>query len=140
MNEPIDDGGPAFPMGITEGVHRSHPQQAEVEFFLNYIIEAMNSHPQQAEMELFIDSIIEDGYTVDRVVDGGNITTGPFERAELLEIILSVDEITLWLKHNLLASPAWVFLVLGNEPGVLIADYSGRIATEPGTRYHEKYA
>jgi hypothetical protein len=79
-------------------------------------------HANKAEAESLVAALIANGYEITRYLDDNGWWTAPKEPEKIVEIILEADEANIEI-----TSPTGkkneLFLVLGNEPGVLVCDY-----------------
>lgn len=79
-------------------------------------------HANKAEAESLVAALMANGYEIDRYLDDNGWWTAPKEPGKIVEIILEADEANIEI-----TSPTGkkneLFLVLGNEPGVLVCDY-----------------
>ena len=86
--------------------------------------EEENVHPQTQEIENLLSDLIESGFQLLRVYDGGESYTKGHNN-ELLQAILSVEISHLFVYHETTGA-ATLCIVLGNEPGIAVCDYSCR--------------
>jgi hypothetical protein len=106
------DPTPALPVRSWEGGSRDNPE-----------FETMNTeHANKAEAESLVAALMANGYEITRYLDENGWWTAPKEPKKIVEIILEADEANIET-----VSPSGkkneLFLVLGNEPGVLVCDY-----------------
>jgi hypothetical protein len=75
------------------------------------------------EVRSLLKSLRQAGFTPLSVNNGEeNVRYSDVSKTEFLEEIVSVDEATIRLQHN--NKRVSIFLVLGNDPGEIAADYS----------------
>ena len=82
----------------------------------------MTPHPYYSEIDNILNLLTDKGYTFVSVDDGGDDDVIVDSHTQALETILSVDCSQLWLSKD--SKNYWIDIVLGNEPGVALADYS----------------
>jgi len=82
---------------------------------------SQQEHPYGAEIEKLLELMSESGMEIIDVDDGGDIV--PVDKCPAIDTILSVD--MSWIRaRNKDGKKGAVLVVLGNEPGYSIADYS----------------
>lgn len=82
----------------------------------------MQDHPYYREVKLILDKLVSNGLELIGFNDGGYEDYTTTDLNKILEGVLSVEESEVSFKHN--GKLGTVMIVLGNEDGVAMADYS----------------
>jgi hypothetical protein len=82
----------------------------------------MKDHPYYKEVQLIVDKLISNGIQLIGFNDGDYKDVTTFDIPTIIEGVLSVDESEILIKHD--EKCGSVMIVLGNEDGVAMADYS----------------
>lgn len=80
------------------------------------------SHPYAAEVDRLLAKLEKHGFTPADVDDTEELVKTPTWEA-VKEAILAVDECRVWVK-TMEGKEVCLFIVLGNSPGELVADYT----------------
>jgi hypothetical protein len=85
-----------------------------------------HTHPQAREIRSLLRTLRDHGFALDGVHDGDALVPGSTE-AGAMEAITSVDMSRLAVRHSNHPGRLWLLLVLGNEPGELVADHADHV-------------
>lgn len=98
------------------------------------------SHPQEAEVRSLLEYLVNAGFRLADVITGGEDDTPISTLEEALEEILSVDSSWLHVTHpSNGTTKLCIYIVLGNEPGVVVNDYSNSPLLDGVIEAHSKY-
>lgn len=82
----------------------------------------MTNHPYYKEVKLILDKLVANGIELVGYNDGEYKDYKTTNLNKILAGVLSVDESEILIKHN--DKTGGVFIVLGNEDGLAMSDYS----------------
>jgi hypothetical protein len=82
----------------------------------------MNDHPYLDEVKFSLELLNNQGFVPIGYDDGDGVLNTTKDIDTIVEAVLSVDES--WVEFEYDGKHVTAFFVLGNEPGVAIADYS----------------
>ena len=81
------------------------------------------AHPQTTELRSLLRTLAKHGFSPVSVDDGEECCATPTQ-AEAVDVMDSVDESALIVRHGDASRTYSLFIVLGNEPGLAVCDHS----------------
>jgi hypothetical protein len=104
----------------------------------------MSTHPQHEEVTDFVHAVQAAGYEIVRadgelMLNDAEETVAAILAVDETPAILAVDETRIRIQHKDTRQKATLFLVLGNEPGVLLSYYAGELPIDFPRDYDQKY-